>query len=191
MCRVTVTAMSTGAPEERPAWLIPLDEFTESFKDYVPPDRTPLSEAEQAELRRRLNAPGGDRLKLTFREREARYKMGLIRSREAIVAMYRQVKEEKDAPRFDAASREFGEGVLAAIEWATGVEAHAPVTGTVPAGQPPTVPELLEEAQAAEEAAQRRRVCPRGWSYAAGVEHTLLWLLARTDTRPWGHLRDA
>jgi hypothetical protein len=27
-------------------------------------------------------------------------------------------------------------------------------------------------------------------SFAAGVEHTIMWLLARTTQRPWGRLYD-
>ncbi|MER6816444.1 hypothetical protein ABT299_44885 [Spirillospora sp. NPDC000708] len=162
-------------------------EIAEQFKDVKPPDNTPLSEQERAELRERLNKPGG-RHGLTYRERAARWEMGIIRPGPAVVELYQEVKSSLDAPSTSPTSRLFGRGILAAIEFATGVQPTGPVTGDPAEENPPSVRQLSREENRASDIAAGHVRAEVSRDFATGVEHTIMWLLARDDTRPWGRL---
>jgi hypothetical protein len=184
--------MSTGGTEgERKLNPPPtLEELEALAAEHVWSDRTPLTAEEKEELRARLNAPGGSKIKLTLREYEARSEMGLIRPREAIVAMYQQVRDEHGS-RTTHSGRQFGRGILRAIEFATGAKPQAPITGEHADAFPPSVSQLSREELAAADVAHGQRRHPEGMAFAAGVEHTIMWLLARTDQRPWGKIYDS
>jgi hypothetical protein len=151
------------------------------------PDRTPLTDAERADLRARLDAPGGAALTLSLREREARWTMGIIRSREAVGQLYEQVQAERHELRVSETSRAFAAGIVDTLEWAAGRTRQAPVSGSLAEAHPPLVRELSREQVVAQDVAEGRRRSDRsrGRDYAVGVEHTIMWLLARTNQRPW------
>lgn len=165
-----------------------LEELEADFlANYAPPDLTPLSEAELDDLRARLNAPGGSRLKLTARERSARWRMGIIRPREVVTNLYQQVRRERNLLRVRPSSKAMAAGIIDAIEFATGASPTAPITGRPAENQPPAVNELTRVQVLAQDIAEGREPDPadRGRDYAVGVEHTIMWLLASTDRRPW------
>jgi hypothetical protein len=164
-----------------------LAELDAAFADFAWPDRTPLNEAERADLRVRLDAPGGAGLELSLREGEARWTMGIIRSPEAVAELHDQVQAERHELRVSETSRAFAAGIVDALEWATGQTRQAPISGTLAEERPPAVRELSREQVVAQDVAEGRRRFNRsgGRDYAVGVEHTVMWLLARTDQRPW------
>jgi hypothetical protein len=144
-----------------------------------------------AALRDRINSRRrGEKLGLTYRERAALWKMGIIRPGRDVVAMYKQVKAEHLEMRMTSISTEMGKGILAAIEWCTGVTPTAPISGQLAEENPPSTPQMSGEEEAASEVAEGRRAHARSRHFAVGVEHTIMWLLARTDQRPWGKLYD-
>ncbi|SNS72886.1 hypothetical protein [Actinomadura mexicana] len=107
----------------------------------------------------------------------------------AVVELYQEVKSSLDAPSTSPTSRLFGRGILAAIEFATGVQPTAPVSGEPAEENPPPVGQLSREEERAADIAAGHVRAQVSRDYATGVEHTIMWLLARTDTRPWGRLR--
>ncbi|KAB2376966.1 hypothetical protein [Actinomadura montaniterrae] len=178
--------MSSGADHGAPE-APSLAALKAAFADAPRPDTRPLSEAEKTALRDRLNsARPGQTVKLTHREHTARTEMGIIRTREDVVSLYELVQGEYRQPQASPVSAEFGAGILAAIEWATGVEAIGPITGEAAEQFPPSGAQLYHEQVAALDVAERRRQHARGQNFAVGVEHTLMWLTARTTERPWG-----
>lgn len=166
----------------------PIEEFLKEFGPIEWSDNTPLTDDERADLRKRLNEPGGRR-GLSYREREALWRMGIIRAGAAVVELYQEVKGSLDAPSTSPTGRLFGQGILAAIEFATGVQPLGPVTGEPAEENPPPVGQLSREEERAADIAAGHVRAPVSRDFATGVEHTIMWLLARTDTRPWGRLR--
>lgn len=197
--RATVTTMSSGPPDDdaaarerrRVSRNMSVEERKALAATLPKPDKTPLTAEEKAVLRERLNnRRPGERLNLSFREKAARWELGIIRSREAVVEMYQQVQAEYRELRMAPDSTEMGAGVLAAIEWCTGVTQQAPVTGEASQQFPPSTEEMSREEEVASEIAEGGRQHRRSRSFAVGVEHTIRWLLARTTQRPWGRLYD-
>ncbi|SNS80108.1 hypothetical protein [Actinomadura mexicana] len=180
----TAGGRDDGKLQPPPMWW----EIADQFKDVEAPDSTPLSDQERAELRKRLNEPGRQR-GLTSREQAARWEMGIIRPGPAVEELYQEVKRSLDAPSTSPTSRLFGRGILAAIEFATGVQPTAPVSGEPAEENPPPVGQLSREEERAADIAAGHVRAQVSRDYATGVEHTIMWLLARTDTRPWGRLR--
>jgi len=179
--------MSGGGTDRsgnKPIHLMPLKEWQALDTGAQPPDTTPLTDEEKADLRRRLNAPGGAALKLPYRERAARWEMGIIRWPEDVQAVHAQVQAKQDLPQMPRSSVEYGEGILAAIEWATGTLRTAPISGEPSEEIPPSARQMSREAGRATDIAEGRERHPRGRSYAVGVEHTLMWLMAREDDPP-------
>jgi hypothetical protein len=164
-----------------------LDEWDAMNADIEWPDLTPLNDQELAELRVRLNAPGGSRLTLTARESAARWKMGIIRPPEAVVNLYDRVQRERDLARTRPSSQKMAAGITDTIDFATGRTQHAPITGHPAEQQPPAVNELTRVQVLAQDIAEGHHADPsgRGRDYAVGVEHTIMWLLASTEQRPW------
>lgn len=74
--------------------------------------------------------------------------------------------------------------IILAIAWALGSATEPPLE-TVTNGVVPTEQELRTEYRNAEYAIYHQRSTGIAYSYAAGVEHTLLWLLGDTDDPPW------
>lgn len=179
--------MSDRPPEDRPPRATSLEELDAAFAGVDWPDRTPLTDAERAALRARLDAPGGAGLALTLREREARWSMGIIRSHQAVAELYDQVQRERHELRVSATSRALAAGIVETLEWATGQTLQAPVSGAPAEARPPAVRELSREQVIAQDVAGGRRPTDRsgGRDHAVGVEHTIMWLLARADQRPW------
>ncbi|MFI0487496.1 hypothetical protein [Actinomadura sp. 9N215] len=176
--------MNSGA-ENRPPVPCSLAELDAAFADAPRPDTTPLTDDETAALRERLDAqqPGET---LTHRERAAWTEMGIIRTRNAVVSMYELVQAEYQQPTASPVSTQFGAGVLAAIEWATGVEPTGPITDEAADQFPPSGVQLYHEEVAALDVAERRRPHRHGQNFAVGVQHALMWLTARTSEPPWG-----
>jgi hypothetical protein len=181
------TSAHEGEWERRPP--PSLDELEADYLENFPPpsDNTPLTEDELADLRRRLNAPGGARLQLTYRERAARWEVGIIRPREVVANLRQQVQRERDLLRVRQSSRAMADGVIDAIDFATGATPTAPITGRRAENQPPAVNELTRVQVLAQDIAEGREPDPSGHGrdYAVGVEHTIMWLLASTEQRPW------
>lgn len=175
----TVTFMT----DERPAWLIPLDEWQAINADLPPSDTSPLTADELAKLRTRLNAPGGARIKLSLREHTAYYEMGVIRFSERITALLDQVRREARAdPRHGLA---YPRGIIDAVNWATGKRREAPITGDLSEGEAPQTVEIEREERAALEVLEGRRDSIHPRDYVTGVEATLMWLRAGCDDPPW------
>lgn len=177
-----MTTMTSPPEGDRPYWLIPL-------KDRPPPppapDSRPLDEAELTELRARLDAPGGSRITLPYRERRAyRAQLGIIRAPERVQALVRQVNHESADSSTEGQA--YAAGVLDAVAWATGRRRDGPITGDVPAGERPRVAEVEREEYAAVDVLEGRRESIHPRAYVNGVEACLMWLVAGCDEPPWG-----
>lgn len=179
--RVTVVCM-TDRPRT-PAWLIPAAQWRADHAGPAP-DRRPLDDVELEQLRRRLDAPGGERLDLDARELRAYYEqLHVIRTPEAVQELARTVRAESAGARPDG--RAYATGILDAIAWAQGHRPTSPITGQPATGTPPAVEVLLEERNAALEVLRRERDTWRPRHYAEGVEAALAWLTASVDDPPW------
>src|ERR1700759_1502493 len=145
--------MSEPVPTEDYAapWLIPLAERRARNAKLPIPDMSPLPPAELENLRSRLDAPGSSRIPLEPREHKAFMRMPVIRTPETVTAMAAAVHQELGPG--DA----YGEGILAAIAWATGQTRTGPITGALPEAQTPTVGEMQAEERAALRVLQGRR----------------------------------
>lgn len=148
------------------------------------PDTTPLTNEERAELRRRLNAPGGASLKLSYRERAARWEMGIIRWPEDVQAVYAKARDGLREGERPLGTVEYCRGIVAAVEWATGTLRTAPLSGEPSEEVPPPATQMSRERVLGTDIAQGHEQHPLGRSYAVGVEHTLLWLMAYEDDPP-------
>ena len=176
--------MSAGETE-RPYHLMPLAERRARNANLPRPDTTPLTDEEKADLRKRLNAPGGAALKLPYRQRTARWEMGIIRWPEDVQAVYAKVQDDlREHPEMRQGSIEYCRGILAAIEWATGTLRTAPLSGEPSEEIPPSAGQMSRERVLGTDIAQGHERHPLGRDYAVGVEHTLMWLMARTDDPP-------
>ena len=175
--RATVAGMT-----DRPAWLIPLGEWRAMNADQAPAEVRELDERERADLRARLNAPGGARLTLTPGEQAAYYEMGVIRSPEQVSGLVAQVRAEARADRREGLA--YAQGILDAVGWVAG-RWPGPISDETPAGARPSMVEIKREESAAREAAEGRRTLLRPQGYAVGVEATLMWLSAGCDDPPW------
>lgn len=74
--------------------------------------------------------------------------------------------------------------IIQAIAWALGNATESPL-GSVTAAIVPTESELRSEYRQAEHAIYHQRSTGIPYSRAAGIEHTLLWLLGESDESPW------
>src|SRR5690606_7065414 len=94
----------------------------------------PLTDAELADLRARLNAHRAEEgpLELTYPEEEGRYELGIVRYPRDVDRLAEQVRAESLDASPEASSREYAIGILDALAWARGEERDAPVTGTAP-----------------------------------------------------------
>lgn len=176
--------MSMPAPGDRPYWLIPAKDLPQ----HPEPDMSPLTPAERASLRQRLNQPGPRRL--TPREQAERSRMGIIRETADIMQVESKARTELTGryadvwpmnERWDL--KQYTEGILAALLWATGRTPTAPLSGKTSPGQP-TTSEMWSEAIVGQEIADGRRESRLHRYYGTGVEGTLLWLIARVDDPP-------
>lgn len=171
----------------RPRWTWTLAQQAEYDIEHPPlhSRNDPLTDEEVAELRRRLDGPGGHRLGLSLRERTARRRQlpAVIRTTERVQQLQRQVNRESVDSR--AGGRAYAEGILAAIAWAGGHRPDGPVTGKLADDVPPTYAAIREEQVAACEVQERTRSSRHAMDYVTGVEATLGWLIALTDEPPW------
>ncbi|MER7129719.1 hypothetical protein [Streptosporangium saharense] len=155
-------------------------------------DDSPLTPAELSALRRRLAAPQGRRTPLssplTLREQTARLRMGPIRYPEEIARLEQEVRghlatSAEASPGTDEwDNRQYYEGILSAVLWATGRSEEAPITGR-PLPRP-NVNQMLSETVDARAVGERRQKIGRWPEYGIGVETTLLWICAEGDDRP-------
>lgn len=203
--RVTVTDMSTPAPED-PWRPVSEQELVERAVDYPGLDTSPLSAREREDLRRRMNAPGGTKQRMILRERLEWARMGIIRTPQRVAqeeALVRAAPSKNDGyEEHDRAVVEWApgrrydpyeQGILAAIEWATGRRAKAPLSESTTSGSLPTNGEMCDEASLGTEIASghheslRTVRYPTNYrSYGVGVETTLLWLTGRSEDPPLG-----
>lgn len=168
--------METEDP--RPYWLVPARELD------PPPEAVErvrsLTEAEQADLRRRLNMPGGGRRPLTAAERDHLARTGPVRDAALVRDLHSQVRSQ-------APEDEFAAGVAQALAFAAG-EREGPVSGQGPAHHPPTGGELGAEEALVQRVLRGEPLAadrpPRAQAFLVGVEHTLMWLRCGTDQAP-------
>lgn len=169
-----------SSENQRPYWLVPA-------RDLAPPPSAyekvrPLTEAEQVELRSRLNAFGGSRQVLTASERDYLARAEPVRDMEQVARLRARLEEAEPTDEFAA-------GVGQALAFAAG-EREGPVSGDTPAHHPPVGADLgVEEALVqrllrGEPPAADRPPRPRAQAFLVGVEHTLMWLRCRTDQEP-------
>lgn len=176
--------MSVGEAGKKPYHLLTVDELRALNAHRRGPDTTPLTDAEKAALRRRLNAPGGASLKLPYRARAALWEMGIIRWPEDVQKLYAKAQARQTHPQMQQGSIEYCQGILAAIDWATGKVGLAPLSAEPSEEIPPSATQMSRETVLGSDIAEGRVGHPRGRSFAAGVEHTLLWLRARAEDPP-------
>jgi hypothetical protein len=174
--------MSDPAADGRPFHLISAAELARMYARPDPGTR-PLSDAEREQLRARLDAPGGSKIALEPREYDAWMDMPAIRTLEAIQALAAEVRAENDPNEFNRGA--YGEGILAAIAWATGQTREGPITGRLPEGRVPTVSEMDDEEKAALRVLQARQERHHPVEFVTGVEACLMWLRAGCDDSPW------
>jgi hypothetical protein len=169
--------MSTD--DSRPYWLVPARELGPSPGDFE--EVRPLTADEQADLRRRLNAPGGARQVLTASERDHLARVPPVRDPVRVQAVRRRLRSAGPADEYAA-------GAVAALAFAEG-GAEGPVSGERPRHRPPTGGDLGAEEALVQRVLRGRplaadRPRPRSQAYMVGVEHTLMWLRCRTDDAP-------
>jgi hypothetical protein len=169
-----------GTEDPRPYWLVPARELNPPWEAM---ERVrPLTEAEQADLRRRLNAPGGHRLALTAAERDHLARVGPVRDTA-------QVRELRSRARSQEPADDFTAGVEEALAFAAG-ERPGPVSGRHSAHRLPTGTDLGAEEALVQRLLRGEQATggqpPRSYAQAflVGVEHTLMWLLCRSDQPP-------
>lgn len=110
-----------------------------------------------------------------------------MQPREALEAQYAAALEDQAryAAKGDRTLHDGATGVVEALGWTLG-ERPAPMTGAAPSAASVTTMDVGREEDLALDVLYRRRSPEPGMtiSYAAGVEHALLWARDGTDQPP-------
>lgn len=145
--------------------------------------RTPLTDTQREDLRRRLNAHPG--LTMNPAEHDAFYRLGIVRNAQDVDALVRQVGNEALDTDGGSSSRHYAAGILDAVAWARGERDTAPVTGNPSKTRLASTGEMHREATDAAEVTQGLRASGHPGEYVTGVESTLRWLICISDAHPW------